>query len=76
MQEAVPDGAGEPNHGIYQLPRALTALFARWKAKAEAVPLVHSDQASQPGKENKAAAPINEPVTEKIIDFNDYKYEL
>jgi Terminase small subunit len=56
--------------------RALAALFARWKAKAEAVPLVHSDQASQPGKENKAAAPINEPVSEEIIDFNDYKYDL
>jgi hypothetical protein len=50
--------------------RALAALFAKFKAKAETVPLVQ-----QTVQANETTAPINEPVTE-IIDFNDYKYDL
>jgi Terminase small subunit len=54
--------------------RALAALFARWKAKAEAVPLVQSvqsDKTAQTRQANETAAPINDPV-----NFNDYKYDL
>jgi Terminase small subunit len=56
--------------------KALASLFAKFKAKAEAVPLVQSDKPAQTRQANETAAPVKEIVEEKVVDYNNYRYEL
>jgi Terminase small subunit len=51
--------------------KALAALFAKFKAKAEAVP-----REEQTVQANETAAPVKEIVEETIIDYNNFKFEL
>jgi Terminase small subunit len=55
--------------------KALAALFAKFKAKAEAVPLVESDPAPT-RQANETASPVKEIVEENVVDYNNYRYDL